>query len=241
MTKAKRKRGRKAAPANAKRPGRTAPGPLTPTGGNHREATETAARIERRKLAWDLYVYSRWSMAQIAAHLTAKGLKCSAFTVADDIHKSAAESRTETSMTMRHGIDIELRRLDQLDGALLPLAMGRIEGDRVETVVTQGKGKSKREVRKRIEVPLKAEPRTRIQLEAMEKLRRNSESRRKLLGTDRQPDEGFVAVEQVVAMVRGLVSDVLAITAAHVEMRKQLSEAMRRRFGVIDGEVVEQA
>jgi len=237
---APRKRGRKAAELNAKRPGRTAPGPLTPTGGNHREATDTAGRLERQRQAWDLYVYSRWSMQQIAEHLTAKGLRCSVGTVANDIHAYATEVRQETQATMRHGLDMELRRLDQIDRVLLPLAMGRIEGDHVNTVVTQGKGKAAKQVTKRVEVPLKAEPRTRLQLEAIGQMRRTSESRRKLLGTDRQPDEGFVAVEQVVAMVRGLVSDVLAITAAHVEVRKQLGEAMRRRFGVIDGEVVKQ-
>lgn len=231
MTKAKRKRGRKAAPLNAKRPGRTAPGPLTPTGGNHREATDTATRIERRRQAWQLYVYNRLPMQAIAEELTARGLPCTAGTVANDIHAYADEARQETQATMRHGLDMELRRLDQLDRQLLPLAHGKIEGD----VKLTGRGKKQ----KRIELPVKAEPRTRMQLEALDKLRRNSESRRKLLGIDRQPDAGFVAIEQVISAVRGLVGDVLELTASNVTLRKQLAEAMRKRFGAIEGEVVE--
>lgn len=228
---AKRKRGRKAAPLNAKRPGRTAPGPLTPTGGNHKEATDTAQRLERRRQAWELYVYHRWSMSQIAEHLSAHGLPCTPGTVANDIHAVADEARTETQATMRHGLDMELRRLDQLDRQLLPIAHGDIVPD------TKPKGRGKKATL--VPVPVKAEPRTRLQLEALDKLRRNSESRRKLLGMDRQPDAGFVAIEQVIAAVRGLVGDVLELTASNADLRKRLAEALRKRFGAIEGEVVE--
>lgn len=237
MTKAKRKPGRKRGDAK----GRTKPGPLTPTGGNHREATETAARIERQRQAWQLYVYERLPMRAIAEILSKRGLPCTTKTVGKDIHEMASEARTDTQATMRHGLDIELQRLDHMDRQLLPLAMGDLLADTVSTFVSTGTGRRRVDKEVRVQVPLKVEPRTRLQLEALEKLRRNSESRRKLLGMDKQPDEGFVAVEQVVAMVRGLVSDVLAITAAHVEVRKQLGEAMRKRFRVIDGEAVERA
>lgn len=232
MTKARRKPGRKAAHPDAKRPGRTAPGPLTPTGGNHREATETAARIERRRQAWELYVYHRWSMRQIAQHLSANGLPCTADTVANDIHVVADESRKETSATMRHGLDMELRRLDQLDRLLLPAAHGNISN-----TVLKGRGKK----RKAEQVPIKAEPRTRLQQDAIDSLRRNSESRRKLLGIDRQPDEGVIKVDMLVGMVRGLVSDMLVISGENLSLRKQLGDALRKRFGVLEGEVVEQA
>lgn len=235
MTKARKpkaKPGRKRAPLDAKRPGRTAPGPLTPTGGNHREATDTAQRLERRRQAWDLYVYDRLPFTRIAEILTARGLQCNQGTVANDIHAVAAEARADTAATMRHGLDMELRRLDQLDRVLLPLAHGDIAD-----VVTEGDGKDA----KTRTVPLKLEPRTRLQIDAADKLRRNSESRRKLLGIDRQPHEGFVAVEQVVAMVRGLISDVLVLTADNVQLRKQFGDVLRRRFNVLEGEVVEQA
>lgn len=228
----KRKRGRKKAPLNAKRPGRTAPGPLTPTGGNHKEATVEAARIERRRQAWELYVYHRWSMQQIATHLSATGLPCTPGTVANDIHAVAAEAKQETNATMRHGIDMELRRLDQLDRLLLPAAHGNISN-----TVLKGRGKK----RSAVQVPVKAEPRTRLQQDAIDSLRKNSESRRKLLGLDKQPDEGSVRVDALVGMVRGLVSDMLAIAGENVVLRKQLGDALRRRFGVLDGEVVEQA
>lgn len=236
MTKTKRKRGRKAAPLNAKRPGRTAPGPMTPTGGNHREATDTAQRIERRKQVWNLYVFNRWSMQQIATHLSANGLPCTPGTVANDIHAVAAESKHETEATLRHGVDMELQRLDQLDRALLPVAMGNIDPDRITTF----KGRGKKRKATTVQVPLKAEPRTRLQMDALEKLRRNSESRRKLLGTDRQPDAGVVALEQVVTAVRGLIGDVLAL-ALEPQARKSIADAIGKRFGVIEGEVTERS
>lgn len=233
MTKAKGKGGkpgRRAAPPDAKRPGRTAPGPLTPTGGNHREATETAHRIERRRQAWQLYVYNRWSMREIAEYLSRNGLPCTTDTVSKDIYAMAAESKQETAATMRHGIDMELRRLDQLDRLLLPAAHGDISN-----VVLQGRGRK----RKAVQVPIRAEPRVRLQQDAIDSLRRNSESRRKLLGTDRQPDAGFIAIGQVMGAVRGLIGDVLALTESNVALRKQLADSMRKHFGAIDGEVAE--
>lgn len=228
--KARRKPGRKK--GNVK--GRTAPGPLTPTGGNHREATETAARLERRRQAWHLYVYERLPVTRIAEILTARGLPCIHKTVLKDLHDVAAEARQDSAATMRHGLDIELQRLDQMDRQLLPLALGQIEPDRVR--VTTGRGKSKRTTT--MPVPVKSEPRTRLQLEAIEKLRRNGESRRKLLGLDKQPDAGTVAIEQVVQAVRGLIGDVLSMALGPDE-RRQLADSMRRRFGVIEAEVVE--
>lgn len=232
-----RKPGRKKGDAK----GKTKPGPLTPKGGNHKEATETAARIERQKQAWDLYVYQRLPMRRIAEILTDRGMKnCTTKTIGKDIHEMAQQAREDTQTTMRHGLDIELQRLDQLDRHLLPMAMGDIVPDRVTTTVTTGKGAKAKSKQVTVPVPLKAEPRSRLQLEALEKLRRNSESRRKLLGMDKQPDEGFLALEQVVSMVRGLIGDVLEIAGSNLELRKQLHGAMSKRFGVIDVTPVEE-
>lgn len=222
-----RKPGRKA--GNAKRKGRTAPGPLTPTGGNHREATEATRRAERQRRAWNMYVYQRLSMREIAEILTADGLQCTAKTVAQDIHYMYNEVRAERSATVSAAPEVEEARLNELDQVLRPLAMGQLSDMR-----TTGRGRKKTTVR----VPLKTEASARIRMEAIGQLRRNGESRRKLLGIDKQPDDGVIPVEQVVAMVRALVGDVLAITAALPEVRKALAESMRRRFGVIEGEVV---
>lgn len=229
----KAKRGRKK--GNAK--GRTAPGPLAKTGSNHAEAKDEAKRIERRRLAWNLYVYQRMSMAAIAEHLTRNGMPCTNKTICQDIHAMADEAKQETAATQRHGLDMELKRLDQLDRQLMPLAMGEIAPDRI--TVTVGRGKKQR--RTTVPVPVKSEPRTRLQLEAIEKLRRNGESRRKLLGIDKAPDEGYIPIDSMVALARGLVGDLLAIAGENAALRKQLADAMRRRFGAIEGEVVEQA
>lgn len=230
MTAVKRKgakRGRKKQlNAKERRPGRTAPGPLTPTGGNTAEAKKQATAAMRRRRAMDLYVYQRLTMQQIADVLTADGLPCTNATVCNDIHRAFSEAKDETAAAARHGIDAEIRRLDQIDRQLMPLASGAPLSDSVRV----GTGKKAKTVR----VPVKAEPRSRLQLEALAQLRRNGESRRKLLGLDKQPDEGYVRVDAVVAMVRGLVNDVLAMNTVNVELRKQLGEAMRRRFGVID-------
>lgn len=228
MTAVKRKgakRGRQRGNAKVRR-GRTAPGPLTPTGGNKAEATQEATRNERRRQAWRLYVYERMSMQAIAEYLSANGMPCSNKTVCQDIHAMFEENKAEMQTTARHGIDMELRRLDQVDRQLMPLAAGAPMGDRVSV----GTGKKK----KTVHVPVKAEPRARLQLDALAQLRRNGESRRKLLGLDQQPDEGYVKVEHMVNMVRGLVTDVLVITSALPEIRKALAEAMQKRFGVID-------
>jgi hypothetical protein len=225
-----RKRGRKAGNAKHRR-GRTAPGPLTPQGGNAREAAQQAIAAKRRARAMDLYVLQRLPMARIAEVLTAEGMPCTGKTVCTDIHRAFDECKAETAAIARHGIDAEIRRLDQIDRQLLPLATGMPLGD----TVTVGTGKQRRS----IDVPVKAEPRARLQLDALAQVRRNGESRRKLLGLDKQPDEGYVALDTVVAMVRGLVSDVLALTEAHLDLRKPIGDAMRRRFGVIDVDPVE--
>lgn len=230
MTKAKRKPGRK--PGDGKRKGRTAPGPLTPTGGNHREATETARRAERQRRAWHLFVYQRLSFREISEILTRDGLPCTTKTVGSDIHQMFDEVRAERASIRAVAPEVEEMRLAELDQVLRPLAMGELSDVRMV-----GRGRKKSAVR----IPLKAEATARIRMEAIGQLRRNGESRRKLLGLDKQPDDGYIAIEQVVAMVRGLVGDVLAITAAHADLRRQLADAMRKRFGVVDGEVVEQA
>lgn len=217
------KRGRK--PGNAKRKGRTAPGPLTPTGGNHREAVETARRVERQSRAWRMFVYQRLSYREIAEVLTADGMVCTAKTIALDMRTMFNEVRNERTETRQAAPEVEEMRIAELDQALRPLAFGQLNDVRMT-----GRGRKKKAVR----VPVKAEASARIRMDAMAQLRRNGESRRRLLGLDKQPDEGYVKIEHMVNMARGLVTDVLIITAAVPEIRKALHEAMRKRFGVID-------
>lgn len=218
----KRKRGRQK--GNAK--GRTKPGRLTPTGGNTREAHETARRLHRQYRALQLYADHRLSMKAVADVLTSEGYACTAKTVSQDIYAQLDREAQESPRLARHVLQIEDRKLLQIERALLPLAMGEIPRD----VKVTGRGKKQ----KRVSIPLKAETRTRIQMDALSSLRRNGESRRKLHGVDKQPDEGYVRIEAVVAMVRGLVNDVLGMNELNTELRRQLGEAMRRRFGVID-------
>jgi len=222
------KRGRK--PGNAKagkrRPGRTAPGPLTPTGGNKAEATQEAARRERKKLAWQLYVYERMTMQAIADYLSANKMPCTAKTVCKDIHEMADETTRETVQTQQHWLQMELARLDQLDRQLLPVARGEVSGDRVRI----GTGKKQRT----ITVPVKSVPLTQLRLDAVSQLRRNGESRRNLLGVDQQPDAGYVPTSQVASIVSALVGDIIGITAAMPEIRTALAAALKKRFGVLD-------
>lgn len=227
MTKAKR--GRKK--GNAK--GRTKPGRLTPTGGNTREAHETARRLHRQYRALQLYADHRLSMKAVADVLISEGYPCTAKTVAQDIYAQLDRESQETRPMAQHVLQIEDRKLLQIERALLPLAMGDIPRD----VKLQGRGKKQ----KRVSVPLKAETRTRIQMDALSSLRRNGESRRKLHGVDKQPDEGFIRVEQLMSTVRGLVGDMLLIAGENITLRQQLGDALRKRFGVLDGEVVEQS
>lgn len=230
MTKPKAKRGRKKGNVKARsgkrRPGRTAPGPLTPTGGNKAEATGEATRRERKKLAWNLYVYERMTMQAIADYLTAQKMPCTAKTVCLDLHEMAEAASRETIKTQQHWLEMELARLDQLDRQLLPVARGEVSGDRVRI----GTGKKQ----KTITVPVKAEPLARLRLDAASQLRRNGESRRKLLGIDQQPDAGYIPIETVASIVRLLVGDILGITSALPEVRSALATAMKKRFGVID-------
>lgn len=224
MTRAKRKPGRKKGDAK----GRTRPGKLTPTGGNHREATETAARAERRRQAWHLYVYDRLPMRRIAEILTGRGLPCTTKTIGQDIHQMFDEARAEQATIRTAAPEVEELRLSELDQVLRPLAMGELSDAR-----TTGRGRKKKVVR----IPLKTEASARIRMEAIGQLRRNGESRRKLLGLDKQADEGTVRVDMLVGMVRGLVADMLVIAGENVALRKQLGDALRRRFGVLEGEV----
>lgn len=219
----KKKRGRK--PGNGKRKGRTAPGPLTPTGGNHKEATDTARRAERQRRAWRMFVYQRLSMREIAEFLTADGLTCTAKTIALDIREMFEEAKNERRETMAAAPEIEDMRLAELDQALRPLAFGEVHDVRME-----GRGRKK----KAVKVPLKAEASARLRMDAIGQLRRNSESRRRLHGLDKQSDTGLVAVEAIATIVRLLVGDILGITSDHPELRAPLATALKRRFGVID-------
>jgi hypothetical protein len=228
MTKPTAKRGRKPGNANGrkKRVGRTAPGPLTPGGGNKTEALAEAGRRERKKLAWNLYVYERMTMQAIADYLTANRMPCTAKTVCLDLHEMAEAASRDTVKTQQHWLEMELARLDQLDRQLLPVARGEVKGDRVRV----GTGKKKTMVT----IPVKAEPLARLRLDAASQLRRNGESRRKLLGIDQQPDAGYVPTSQVASIVGALVGDIIAITAALPEIRAALAGALKKRFGVID-------
>lgn len=225
MTAVKRKgakRGRQK--GNGKRKGRTAPGPLTPQGGNHKEATDTARRAERQRRAWQMFVYQRLSMREIAERLTFDGMECTAKTIALDIHQMFDEVKAERAATAMAAPEVEEIRINELDQALRPLALGELSDVRM-----QGRGRKKKAVR----IPLRTEASARIRMEAIGQLRRNGESRRKLLGLDKQPDEGVIAIERIIIAVRGLVSDVLAMTLP-ADARKQLHDALRKRFDVID-------
>lgn len=225
MTKAKSKAKRGRKKGNGKRKGRTAPGPLTPTGGNHREATGTARRAERQRRAWRMFVYQRMSMREIAEALTADGLDCTPKTIALDIHEMFAEVKAERASTRSAAPEVEEIRIDELDRALRPLAMGELSDVRME-----GRGRKKKAVR----IPLRAEASARIRMEAIGQLRRNGESRRKLLGIDQQPDAGYVETARVAEIIRLLVGDIILITLATPEVRAALVAAFKKRFGVLD-------
>jgi hypothetical protein len=223
-------RGRK--PGNAKeRRGRTAPGKLTPQGGNHKESTETLTQAVRMARAVKLYTQDRLSMQAIADLLTSEGTPVTAKTICLDLHRAFDEANASKIKNVAIGQQLEAARLDHLDQQLLPIALGDVLPDKLKV----GRGKTQRTVDK----PLKQETLTRLRLDALAQLRRNGESRRKLFGWDATPDDGFIRVDQVVTMVRGLISDILELTEDNATLRRQVAKVMRQRFGLIEAHVVE--
>ena len=204
------KRGRKAGNAESRNGIKlpvTAPGPLTPRGQSgpqaNAEAVEQMTAAQRRAKAAELKVYQRLSCQQIADVMLQKyGLKTTAKTISLDLIRVYREWNDQAIKIIAHGQAQEAQRLDQNDRSLIPIASGQFPQD------TQVIGTGKK--RQLVTVPIRAATGVKLKLDALEQLRRNSESRRKLFGWDAEKDtERRYTDEQFLGLARALMAGLM--------------------------------
>ena len=219
----------------------TAPGPLTPRGTSgpvaKEEASQQMTAAQRRAKAAELKVYQRLSCQQIADVMLQKyGLKTTAKTISLDLIRVYQEWNDQAIKIIAHGQAQEAQRLDQNDRSLIPIASGQFPQD------TQVIGTGKK--RQLVTVPIRAATGVKLKLDALDQLRRNSESRRKLFGWDAQWDEGHFTADQVMSMIRQITGLFLEVVT-DLELRRQFTIGLRRTLGpsmvTVDAETVPSA
>ena len=228
------KRGRKPGKGNGTRSKGTQPGKRTPRGtGGHgakNESIETMTAATRREKAVELHIFQRLSLRQIKERLLSEyGYQTTEKTLSLDLNAALDEANANTVRNMQHGQALSALRLDQLDRQLVPIALGMLPPGKT-VVIGSGKG------RKVVQIPMDGAEGLRLRMSAIEQLRKNDESRRKLFGFDAREEGGFSA-EQVARLLTAVRSDLLELVTDQ-ETRRAIAQALHRRSGLLSGATV---
>ena len=229
-----KKRGRQAGRGNNTRAHGTAPGKRTPRGHTStaakHESIETMTAAMRREKAVELHIFQRLSLRQIKERLLSEfGYQTTEKTLSLDLNAALDEANANTVRNMQHGQAMSALRLDQLDRQLVPIALGMLPPGKSQVV---GRGKE----RKVIQIPMDGAEALRLRMTAIEQLRKNDESRRKLFGFDAK-DEGGFSAEQVARLLTAVRSDLLELVQ-DPETRRAIAQALHRRSGLLSGAAV---
>ena len=185
----------------------------------------------RREKALELHAYQRLSLNQIRVQLEKEGIKVTAKTISKDIDWALAQCNARAVRNAAHGQMLSALRLDHLDRQLVPLALGMLPPGKTQVV---GRGKD----RKVITAPMDGAEATRLRLAAIDLLRKNEESRRRLFAWDQQRDDGGFTAEQVARLLAAVRVDLLELVRDE-PTRLAIAKALQRRSGMLPGTAIE--